>query len=287
MSEKDGTYRVVDIPSGRRVWINVLHMPGPRNSMVGLLEVDVTVPRQFIADHKARTGEALSFTGYVSYCLARAVDEDKSVQACLKGRKQLVLFDDVDVGLMVEAKNGDRRALMGHVIHGANRKTYRQIHDEIRAVQSRPAPLNRGMPGWFRSGMLLPWPLSKLFSALVVMTMRRDPAIAVSMGGTVGVTAVGMFGQGHSGWGIFPVNQTLGLIVGSVAWKPAVVHAPEGPRVEPRQILHLTLLFDHDVVDGAPAARFTRRLIELIESGAGLEEALPKAGQLKAKVFMS
>ena len=42
----------------------------------------------------------------------------------------------------------------------------------------------------------------------------------------------------------------LGLVVGSTAWKPAVV---EG-RIEPREILNLTVLFDHDVIDGAPAS---------------------------------
>jgi pyruvate/2-oxoglutarate dehydrogenase complex dihydrolipoamide acyltransferase (E2) component len=31
------------------------------------------------------------------------------------------------------------------------------------------------------------------------------------------------------------------------------------------------VLFDHDVIDGAPATRFVRRLVELIESGHGLE----------------
>jgi pyruvate/2-oxoglutarate dehydrogenase complex dihydrolipoamide acyltransferase (E2) component len=30
--------------------------------------------------------------------------------------------------------------------------------------------------------------------------------------------------------------------------------------------------FDHDIVDGGPATRFTRRLVELIESGYGLIE---------------
>ncbi len=39
-----------------------------------------------------------------------------------------------------------------------------------------------------------------------------------------------------------------------------------------REILNLTVLFDHDVVDGAPATRFTHRLVELIESGFGLDE---------------
>jgi pyruvate/2-oxoglutarate dehydrogenase complex dihydrolipoamide acyltransferase (E2) component len=38
-------------------------------------------------------------------------------------------------------------------------------------------------------------------------------------------------------------------------------------------MLSLTVMFDHDVIDGAPATRFTHRLIELIERGYGLDEA--------------
>jgi pyruvate/2-oxoglutarate dehydrogenase complex dihydrolipoamide acyltransferase (E2) component len=237
--------------------------------MVGLLEVDVTVPRQIIAAHKARTGESLSFTGFLVACLARAVAENKEVQAYLKGRHQLVLFDDVNVGLMIEHKGGANGRLMGHVIQAANRKSYRQIHDEIRAAQSAPVPSARGMPSWFRIAISLPWPFSRLVKALLELLSRRDPAITVSASGTVGVTAVGMFGQGHSGWGIATLPHALGLVVGSLNWKPAVVDG----RVEPREILNLTVLFDHDVVDGAPAARFTRRLLNLIESGYALDGA--------------
>ncbi|MBW7882622.1 MAG: 2-oxo acid dehydrogenase subunit E2 [Caldilineaceae bacterium] len=86
------------------------------------------------------------------------------------------------------------------------------------------------------------------------------------MAGTVGLTAVGMFGRG-SGWGLAPVEHTLCLIVGGIARKPAVVQ----DRIEPREVLSLTVVFDHDVVDGAPAARFVQRLVELIESGYGLD----------------
>lgn len=71
----------------------------------------------------------------------------------VEGRKQLVVFDDVNVGLMVERKIGERRVLMGHVVRGANHKTYREIHQEIRSVQSKPVPLNGGMPSWFRSAL--------------------------------------------------------------------------------------------------------------------------------------
>lgn len=273
MSQKTGPYHVVDLPAGRRIWLNTLDISWPAHSIYGLLEVDVTLVRQHIAAHKARTGETLSFTGYLTFCLSRVVEEDKSIQSYLIGRKKLVLFDDVDVGLMVEGKSGDRRSLMGHVVKAANRKTFREIHDEIRAVQNAPVPSHHGMPNWYRKVMMLPWPLSSLTKAVVLATMRRDPTIPVAMGGTVGITSVGMFGGGHSGWGLTPTTQSLALVVGGIAWKPVVLDG----RVEPREMLSLTIMFDHDIVDGAPAARFTRRLVELIESGYGLDEDAPAA----------
>ena len=266
MNTKIGSHHVSDLSPERCELPNLLDMYWWRHFMYGLLEVDVTFVRELIKAHKAHTGESLSFTGYLVFCLARAVDENKAVQAYLKGRKQLVMFDDVSVGLMVERKIGEKNALMGHLIQGANHETYLEIHQEIRSVQSEPVSPGRGMPTWFRSAMLLPWPLSGLLIAVFRMAVRRDPTITVSMAGTVGMTAVGMFGKGHSGWGIYSTAHSLELVVGSIAWKPAVV---EG-RIEPREILNLTVVFDHDVVDGAPAARFTRRLVELIESGYGL-----------------
>jgi pyruvate/2-oxoglutarate dehydrogenase complex dihydrolipoamide acyltransferase (E2) component len=60
----------------------------------------------------------------------------------------------------------------------------------------------------------------------------------------------------------------LNNVEGDTALKPAFV---EG-RVEPRELLNLTVSFDHDIIDGAPATRFVRRLVELIKSRYGLDE---------------
>ena len=266
MKQKPAKYQVVDLPSARQDTPNFLDMFWWRHIMYGLLEVDVTIIRQFIAEQKKLTGEALSFTGYLAFCLARAVDEDKSVQAYLKGRKKLTLFDDVDVGITVERQMDGKRAPAGHVIRSANHKTYMEIHQEIRDVQKKPAPQSKGMPPWFRFFLLLPWPVPKLFIALMTAGRRQDPdRFMVSIGGTVGITAVGMFGH-KGGWGITPPVHSLGLIVGGIARKPAVVD----DRIEAREMLSLTVAFDHDVVDGAPAARFVQRLVEMIEGGHGL-----------------
>lgn len=80
--------------------------------------------------------------------------------------------------------------------------------------------------------------------------------------GTVGMTSVGMLGKG-SGWAIPFGVHTLDVALGGIAEKPGVIDG----RIEIRENLCLTLSFDHDVIDGAPAARFTGRFKELIESG--------------------
>lgn len=270
MENKLGSYRVIDLPPARRDVPNFIDVFWWKHCMYGLLEVDVTIAKQLIEDHKARTGELLSFTGYLVYCVAQAVGEDTRVQAYLKGRKQLVVFDDVHVGMTLEREMGGSRAVMGHTVRNANRKTFLEIHHEIRSVQSASVPPNKGIPGWYRAPMMMPWPVPKLFGAITRAWTRRDPTRFAAMGGTIGITAVGMFGEGQGGWGLLPMPCSVNLVVGSTAWKPAVVDG----RIEPREILNLTVIFDHDVIDGGPAARFARRLIELIESGSGLD-ALP------------
>jgi pyruvate/2-oxoglutarate dehydrogenase complex dihydrolipoamide acyltransferase (E2) component len=260
MNEKIGSYQVVEFPPERRAMPNFLDMSWRKHSIYGLFEVDVTAVKNFIEEHRAQTGESLSLTGYLVFCLARALDQDKSVQAYRKGSKQLVLFDDVNIWLAIERKIGERNVVMGHVVRGANSKTYREIYQEIRSKQTKPVPEDGGGPSWFGSAMLLPWPLSTLFNALFHTVIRRDPTIWASMAVTVGVTAVGMFSKDMGGWGLMPAAHALDLVVGGITLKPAVVDG----QIEPRDILNLTMVFDHDVIDGAPATRFAQRYVELV-----------------------
>jgi pyruvate/2-oxoglutarate dehydrogenase complex dihydrolipoamide acyltransferase (E2) component len=77
-----------------------------------------------------------------------------------------------------------------------------------------------------------------------------------------------MFGQG-GGWGLPVPAHSLQITLGGIAQKPGVAD----DRIEIREYLSVTISLDHDVVDGAPAARFTRCFQELVEQGAGLAQA--------------
>ena len=81
------------------------------------------------------------------------------------------------------------------------------------------------------------------------------------------LTSVGMFGKG-GGWGIgFLPTHNLGITVGGINEKPGVHQG----QIAIREYLNLTISFDHDIIDGAPAARFARILNKTIESGVVLE----------------
>jgi pyruvate/2-oxoglutarate dehydrogenase complex dihydrolipoamide acyltransferase (E2) component len=85
------------------------------------------------------------------------------------------------------------------------------------------------------------------------------------MAGTVAVTSVGMFGRG-GGWAVSPTNYTLQVTIGGISRKPRLVDG----ELTTREFLDLTVTFDHDVVDGAPAARFVQRVGDLVENAHGL-----------------
>ena len=85
--------------------------------------------------------------------------------------------------------------------------------------------------------------------------------------GTVGVTSLGMFGKDMA----WPINigfHSLEFALGGISQKPKVIDG----NTETRKCLSVTMMFDHDVIDGAPAARFASRLAELVQDGFGLTE---------------
>jgi pyruvate/2-oxoglutarate dehydrogenase complex dihydrolipoamide acyltransferase (E2) component len=236
----------------------------------GLIEVDVTKARARLREYKASTGESLSFTAFLIACLAKAVDEHKVVQAYRKGSKRLVIFDEVDVYIPIERDVAGEKQIMPSLIRAANRKTLREIHQEIRAAQVQDvAKVWEGF-----NAIHWPWLPLRLVFLLMVWLAQRSPQMWKKYRGTVGMTAVGMFGKG-AGWGIPLPSHSLWVTVGGIDKKPGAVDG----QIAIRDYLSLTISFDHETIDGAPAARFTGRLKELIESGYSLGDSTVESEQ--------
>jgi pyruvate/2-oxoglutarate dehydrogenase complex dihydrolipoamide acyltransferase (E2) component len=275
MKQQRVDYQVVPNPKIRRWFAAAFRSAQHTPIMHGLIEVDVTRAREFLREHKANTGEALSFTAFLIACLAKAVDEHKTVQAIRKGSKHLILFDEVDVLTDIERDVAGQKYIIPTIIRAANRKTVRELHDEIRAAQG--ADVKNAMKR-FRP-LFLPTMLSRPFFWIFGWIGKRHPLLWKETMGTVEISAVGMFGAG-AGWGIPPAPATtLMLTVGGIGEKPVV----EDGHAAVREYLSLTISFDHDIIDGAPAARFTQSLKELIESGYGLFDSTVESKQAGAE----
>jgi hypothetical protein len=150
---------------------------------------------------------------------------------------------------------------MPHIFRAVNKRTYRDINEEIWAAQAKGGRGEQGTS--FRRFASLP----RFVRAPFYWITDMSPHVRKQQAGTVVMTAVGMFGEGD-GWGIPLVSHTLCVTLGGIAEKPGAVDG----RIEIREYLSLTVTFDHDIIDGAPAARFTERFKDLIEAGYGLIE---------------
>lgn len=252
-------FQILPIPRQRRFSLDAGRLGRGRHIVHGLAEVDVTHARQQMRRHQAETGEKLSFTAFIITCLGQALDRHKELHAYRDWRGRLVIFENVNITTMIEANVEGRRVPMPYVLRAVNKRTFREVHDEIRAVQASPrSSQEAGFMRWF---LILPWVLRRLFYWAVM----RVPQSFRRYSAPVLVTAVGMFSRGAS-WGITRPSNTLTVTLGGIAEKPGVVDG----QIAVREFLHLTVSVDHDVVDGAPIARFGNEFMHLIEQGFGL-----------------
>jgi hypothetical protein len=66
MKQKHADYKIAPYPKFRRFESIMLRSLLGMSMIHGLIEVDVTRTRAFMREHKAKTGETLSFTAFIS-----------------------------------------------------------------------------------------------------------------------------------------------------------------------------------------------------------------------------
>jgi pyruvate/2-oxoglutarate dehydrogenase complex dihydrolipoamide acyltransferase (E2) component len=229
-----------------------------QHTVHGLVEFDVTETRRAIHALRQKTGEPLSFTALIVASFAHVVGLDTSLQAYRKGKTRLVVFNDVDVAVLVEHNIEGTRIPIPHIVRAANLKSPRQIDDEIRAARNETDMYGRArrfLPVW----LLLPAAIRRFAWRRLLASPHRRKRLT----GTAAVSAVSMFGKG-SGWGVPIISHSVCLTVGGVARRPGM---GPGGRIEPRDTVCMTISIDHDVANGAPVARFVSAFRRCLETG--------------------
>jgi pyruvate/2-oxoglutarate dehydrogenase complex dihydrolipoamide acyltransferase (E2) component len=259
----------IQYPSSRQLTFDVGKIGREKHHVHALLEVDVTEARSRIKQNR-RAGRKISFTAWLIKVIADCVALHPPIAGVNHPRgNKVVVFDDVDVSIVVEKEVNGARVPLPYVLRKADRKTLSQIHDEIEVARTQTFEDEgdyvlgeKYNPLGMKLFVILPqW----LRLALMRVFVFNNPQRLKDMMGTVMITTVGMVGH-TKGW-IVPFGMhPLCLALGSLTVQPAVYKG----EIQKREILHLTVLIDHDVIDGVPAARFVDDLVKKMESGFGL-----------------
>lgn len=262
-----GDYRIEDFPKSRLTTIDIGQASQMKHHMRALIEVDVTDARKRI-NYLKKQKVAVSFNSWLIKCISLAVEECRQIHGVRKGKNKVVIFDDVDISIMIERTIGGKKVPLPYVIRKTDKKSISEIYEEIIAGQKQSIS-NEGnyVLGEKRNEILMKlyYQLPQFLRKFLWKTIIKSPFITKENMGTVMITSVGMMGR-LNGW-IIPVSvHPLSFAVGSVIKKPGVINS----RIEIREYLYITVSADHDVIDGAPAVRILSKLTNLMEKGYGL-----------------
>jgi pyruvate/2-oxoglutarate dehydrogenase complex dihydrolipoamide acyltransferase (E2) component len=252
-------------------WARELCEHGVRKHYIkSLLELDVTIGRKTIRTYKASTGRDLSFFSWIIKCIADTIDQHKTVHALRYHKNEILMFDDVDISIPIEREINGKRMPMPFVMRRANRKQLPEIHQEIEDAKNRPLSKDEQVLSKPISALLL-----KIFPSLPAIIKNafwrrfdRNPFFQKRIMGTVGITSVAIAGN-TTAWAVPISIQPVCFALGSITKKTILSES----KPEVRDYLALTVMFDHDVIDGAPAARFISQLSKNIQRGYGLDIA--------------
>jgi pyruvate/2-oxoglutarate dehydrogenase complex dihydrolipoamide acyltransferase (E2) component len=257
----DVNYHFKEIARSRIATFDIFSVGILRHHIQALLEFDVTDSRKKIREMR-KHGQKVSFNGWLVHCIAGVLKNHPETAAYIYNKKKLIIFKDIHVAMLVEKDLGNNKVPIPMVIEKANGKTAQEITLEIEkaksqslgpediVLQKKAARMERiyyHMPGFIRRKF---WQL-----------LLKYPKSAFKKMGNVAITSVGTAGI-INGWFIHKSVHPVSFGIGSILQKPIV----KDKRIQIREILNMTILVDHDVIDGAPMVRLLDDLRKAVEN---------------------
>lgn len=254
-------YYYKKFPRSRIATIDVYSIGQSKHHVVALLEFDVTDNRNNLKLLR-REGNRVSFNGWIVKTIASVIHRHKEASAFLFSKRKLIVFEDVNVSFLVEKKIGDERVPIPLVIEKAQLKSLEEITSEIQnavkgSLNENEIVINKQSTLAEKLYYFLPSFMRKIF--WMIFLSRKKFAFAKM--GNVAITSVGMIGK-INGWFIHRSIHPIAFGIGSVLRKPVVVKN----EIRIRDVLNMTVLMDHDVIDGAAMVRFLNDLTRELET---------------------
>lgn len=206
-----------------------------------------------------RQGARVTYTALVVKAVADAIGElqggNPELNAAVLGFpfKRMAYFDGVDVAVASEKRYEETEYFHVGILRDCGRRPLPQIAEEL----ARLAASTEGEE--FESTRAL---IRKphLVRRCALWASRNFPALVRKYRGTVFVSSVGKYGVNAFAM----TNHNISFSFGEVSARPAV---SEGAVVVRPQMI-LTMVIDHRVINGGPAARLLARVKRRLEEGS-------------------
>ena len=201
--------------------------------VTSFIEVDVTDivnwRERVKAGFQQQHGEKITYTPVFIEAVAKAIKDFPLVNVSVDGNR-IIKKADVNIGMAAALPSGN---LIVPVIRNADRLNLMGLTKQVNDL-ARRARANKLKPEEIRDG-------------------------------TFTVTNVGTFGN-VMGTPIINQPQVAILAVGAIRKKPAVVETEYGDLIAVRQMMFMSLSYDHRVVDGFLGGSFLRRIGDYLEA---------------------
>lgn len=232
--DKSGNVEIVEMDRMRRLIADHMVMSKHVSPHVtSFVEADVTNIVNWRKKNKTafqeRYGEKITYTPIFIEAVVKALKDFPMVNVSVDGN-QIVVKKDLNIGMATALPSGN---LIVPVIKNADYKSLAGLTKDVNDLAGRA-----------RANKLKPDEIQ---------------------GGTFTLTNVGTFGN-VMGTPIINQPQVAILAVGAIRKKPAVVETEYGDVIAIRQMMFLSLSYDHRVVDGFLGGSFLRRVADYLEA---------------------
>lgn len=199
-------------------------------------EVDVTNMVKWRNANKnvflQKTGVKLTFTPLFVEAIIKAMLEFPLINSSVDG-DNILLKKDINFGLAVALGSGGEGGLIVPVMKKAQQKNLVGLAESVNEVAAKA-----------RSKKLSPDDL---------------------VGGTITLTNYGSVGN-LMGTPIINQPQVAIIGTGAIVKRPVVIEQPEGDVIGIRQMMFLSMSYDHRIIDGAHGGAFINRVKEILEA---------------------
>jgi len=259
-------YKIHKFPQSRIATVDICEIGKGKHHVTGLIELDISKFRKKIREYNKHNKNKISFTACIISVISNTIKKYETSSSYLKGKNKLMIFADINVSIIVEKALNGQKVPIPLIIEKANEISIEAISKQIndaknKQIIKKDIVLQKKADRFERIYYFLPGYIRRYVWKYIL----RHPKLSFKKMGNVAITSIGMMGQ-IKGWFVPISIHPICFGLSSIIKKPTVID----DRIEIREMLNMTILLDHDVIDGAPMARFISELSKNIENGYNL-----------------